>query len=301
MRRPPSQWETFLTEELALRGDDPQRADRGTWPGHGRRSFRCAVIGAGASGLAAAHRLAPGRLEVTVLEKNTDVGGTWLENVYPGCRVDVPNQLYSFSFAQTNDWVSRFSAQPDLLAYLHGVAKELGLGECIRFGCEVTEARFDEHSGHVAARPACGRRRRPPPRSSTPWSARWASSIAPPFRPSTARTTSRARRSTRPPGTTRSRVAGRRVAVIGTGASAAQFVPCIVDDVAHLDVYQRTPPWLLPTENYGDPFPAEFLDLLTLAAGLRPVGPFVAVLDHARGTARARPGWIRTGTGTPRR
>ena len=68
-----------------------------------------------------------------MFEKNGDVGGTWLENVYPGCRVDVPNQLYSFSFAQTNDWVSRFSAQPDLLAYLQSTAKDLGLGECIRF------------------------------------------------------------------------------------------------------------------------------------------------------------------------
>ena len=55
-----------------------------------------------------------------MFEKNDDVGGTWLENVYPGCRVDVPNQLYSFSFAQTNDWMSRFSPQPDLLAYLRG-------------------------------------------------------------------------------------------------------------------------------------------------------------------------------------
>ena len=64
-----------------------------------------------------------------MFEKNADVGGTWLENVYPGCRVDVPNQLYSFSFAQTNEWASRFSAQPDLLAYLQGVAKELGLGD----------------------------------------------------------------------------------------------------------------------------------------------------------------------------
>ena len=86
-----------------------------------------------------------------MFEKNADVGGTWLENVYPGCRVDVPNQLYSFSFAQTNDWVSRFSAQPDLLAYLQATAKELELGECIRFRSEVTEARFDDdHAALVA-------------------------------------------------------------------------------------------------------------------------------------------------------
>ena len=80
----------------------------GTFVAHGRcrgnGGFRCAVIGAGASGLAAAHRLRQAGIAVTVFEKNSDVGGTWLENVYPGCRVDVPNQLYSFSFAQTNDW-----------------------------------------------------------------------------------------------------------------------------------------------------------------------------------------------------
>ena len=161
------------------------------------------MIGAGASGLAAAHRLRQAGIEVTVFEKNADVGGTWLENVYPGCRVDVPNQLYSFSFAQTNDWASRFSAQPDLLAYLQGMAKELGLGECIRFRCEVTEARFDDDRGawQLALRAGDGTRRHES--ASTPWSARWASSTGPRSPPSPAGTTSPARRSTRPPGTSR--------------------------------------------------------------------------------------------------
>jgi len=255
------QWEAFLSEELALEGSDP-RAPSWRLDEMGG-SFRCAVVGAGASGLAAAHRLRQAGVAVTVFEKNPDVGGTWLENVYPGCRVDVPNQLYSFSFAQTNDWVSRFSAQPDLLAYLQGVAEELGLGECIRFGCEVTEARFDEDAsawsltlraadgttarevfdGVVCAvgqlnRPSfpqiAGRERFAGPSFH---SASWDDSVE---------------------------LAGRRVAVIGSGASAAQFVPCLVDEVDHLDVYQRTPPWLLPTENYGDPFSAEFHDLLAL-------------------------------------
>ena len=146
-------WEHFLTEELALEGSDPRtptwhmsRLD-GPSPSASSSSFRCAVIGAGASGLAAAHRLRQAGVEVVVFEKNADVGGTWLENVYPGCRVDVPNQLYSFSFLQTNDWASRFSAQPDLLAYLQRVVKDLDLGECIRFSSEVTEARFDEETG----------------------------------------------------------------------------------------------------------------------------------------------------------
>jgi len=257
------QWEAFLTEELALAGTDPRRPSWRLDELGAGATFRCAVIGAGASGLAAAYRLRQAGVDVTVFEKNGDVGGTWLENVYPGCRVDVPNQLYSFSFAQTNDWVSRYSAQPDLLAYLQGTAKELGVGECIRFASEVTEARFDDEArvwslrvrggdgteraeafdGIVCAvgqlnRPSfpaiAGRERF---RGPSFHSAAWDDGVE---------------------------LAGRRVAVIGTGASAAQFVPCLVDEAARLDVYQRTPPWLLPTENYGDPFPPEFHDLLRL-------------------------------------
>src|ERR1700735_4702199 len=119
-------WEDFLTEERALEGSDPRQP---SW--HMRDvegDFRCAVIGAGASGLAAAHRLRQAGGAGTGFEKSGDVGGTWLENVSPGCRVDVPNQLYSFSFAQSNDWASRFSAQPDLLAYLQATAGTLQLG-----------------------------------------------------------------------------------------------------------------------------------------------------------------------------
>jgi 4-hydroxyacetophenone monooxygenase len=220
------------------------------------------VVGAGASGLAAAHRLRQAGVDVTVYEKNADVGGTWLENVYPGCRVDVPNQLYSFSFAQTNDWASRFSAQPDLLAYLRKVAKELSLTERIRFACEVTEARFDAEAG--------------------PWCLTVSPADGPAFvekfdavvcavgqlnRPSFPDIAGRERFG----GPSFHSAAwddtvdleGRRVAVIGTGASAAQFVPRLVSEVAHLDLYQRTPPWLLPTENYNDPFPTEFHDLLS--------------------------------------
>jgi 4-hydroxyacetophenone monooxygenase len=257
-------WEGFLSEELALEGTDPRRpswrtADLGS-------DFRCAVIGAGASGLAAAHRLRQAGVVVTVFEKNGDVGGTWLENVYPGCRVDVPNQLYSFSFAQTNDWVSRFSAQPDLLAYLRSTAKDLGLGECIRFRSEVTEARFDEVAAEWSLTvrgadgtettevvdgivSAVGQLNRPSfpaiqgqDRFAGPsfHSAAWDDTVE---------------------------LADQRVAVIGSGASAAQFVPHLAGVVGHLDVYQRTAPWLLPTDNYANPFPPEFLELLRLLPG----------------------------------
>jgi 4-hydroxyacetophenone monooxygenase len=254
-------WEAFLTEELALEGSDPREPSWRMTDVEG--DFRCAVIGAGASGLAAAHRLRQAGVTVTVFEKNSDVGGTWLENVYPGCRVDVPNQLYSFSFAQSNDWASRFSAQPDLLAYLQATAETLQLGQCIRFRSEVTEARFDDTTrewsltvqtagdaesaeafdGIVCAvgqlnrpsfPPIAGRERFAGPSFH---SAAWDDTVE---------------------------LAGQRVGVIGSGASAAQFVPHLAGTVGHLDVYQRTPPWLLPTANYGDPFSPEFHHLLGL-------------------------------------
>jgi 4-hydroxyacetophenone monooxygenase len=254
-------WEAFLTEELALEGSDPREPSWRLAESEG--VFRCAVVGAGASGLAAAYRLRQAGVAVTVFEKNDDVGGTWLENVYPGCRVDVPNQLYSFSFAQTNDWVSRFSAQPDLLAYLQSTAKDLGLGECIRFRSEVTEARFDdivrEWSLTVRAGDgtevtevvdgivcAVGQLNRP----SFPAIDGQEHFAGPSFHSAAWDDTVE--------------LAGKRVGVIGTGASAAQFVPHLTGEVGHLDVYQRTPPWLLPTDNYGDPFPPDFHDLLRL-------------------------------------
>ena len=255
------QWSDFLVEELALAGTDPRAPSWRLQEIAPSRDFRCAVIGAGISGLAAAYRLRQAGFTVTVFEKNDDVGGTWLQNVYPGCRVDVPNQLYSFSFAQSDAWVGRYSAQPDLLAYLRRVTEELRLHSCIRFSTEVTEARYEadtqrwvveirradgtttsEHADALVS--AVGQLNRP----SFPaiagrdsfggpsfHSAEWDDSVS---------------------------LDGRRVAVVGTGASAAQFVPAVADAAAHLDLYQRTPPWLMPTENYRDPFPPAYHSLL---------------------------------------
>jgi 4-hydroxyacetophenone monooxygenase len=254
------QWLGFLSEELALPGTDLRAPGWHLSEDAPGQSFRCAVVGAGVSGLAAAYRLRQAGVSVSIFEKNVAVGGTWLENVYPGCRVDVPNQLYSFSFAQSNDWVSRFSAQPDLLAYLQKVAGDLQLDGLIEFSTEVTEATFEEQTQQWlvevrgpggtrtervdAVISAVGQLNRPsfPAiagrgsfRGPSFHSAAWDHGVA---------------------------LEGRRVAVVGSGASAAQFVPLVVDQVAHLDLYQRTPPWLLPTDNYGDPFPVEFHDLL---------------------------------------
>ncbi len=271
------QWEGFLTEELALEGTDPRAP---SWhldelaeladSAEPLLSYRCAVIGAGASGLAAAYRLRQAGVAVTVFEKNADVGGTWLENVYPGCRVDVPNQLYSFSFAQTNDWASRFSAQPDLLAYLQGLAKALGLGACIRFRSEVTEARYDDqaHRWTLTVRTGTGT---DPDADASETTEEFDAVVCavgqlnrPSFPAIEGRETFTGESFHSAAWDDTIELAGRRVAVIGTGASAAQFVPLIAAETAHLDLFQRTPPWLLPTDNYGDPFPPEFHDLLNI-------------------------------------
>ena len=169
-----------------------------------RRRFRCAVIGAGASGLAAAYRLRQAGVTVTVFEKNADVGGTWLENVYPGCRVDVPNQLYSFSFAQTNDWASRFSAQPDLLAYLQGTGQGARPRRVHPLPQRGDRGALRRDGATLGAHRARRDGSRDGTRNSTRSSARWDSSTGRPFPPSPARTPSPAPRSTRPPGTTRS-------------------------------------------------------------------------------------------------
>jgi 4-hydroxyacetophenone monooxygenase len=287
-------WESFLLEELALPGSDP-RAPSWRVDDVGR-PFRCAVIGAGASGLVVAHRLRQAGVDVTVFEKNDAVGGTWLENVYPGCRVDVPNQLYSFSFAQTNEWASRFSAQPDLLAYLQRVADQFGLSGCIRFGTEVTEARFDGATGewHLTLRPgpagdaavfdgvvcAVGQLNRPS-FPAIPGRARFA---GPSFHSAA--------------WDEGVELAGRRVAVIGSGASAAQFVPLIADDVGHLDLYQRTPPWLMPTENYSDPLPPEFHELVRLVpiyGRWERLSQFWMLHEGLLSAARVDPAWESVG------
>ncbi|MBI2710740.1 MAG: NAD(P)/FAD-dependent oxidoreductase [Actinobacteria bacterium] len=238
----------LLAEELALEGSDvraPGWSAAALAPG---RTLRVAVIGAGMSGLAAAHRLRQAGVEVVVLEKNADVGGTWFENTYPGCRVDVPNHLYSYSFAQTGDWPQHFSTQDVLLEYFRRCADDLDLRPLIRFGTEVLGADFDDAAASwtVRTRSAAG--------EETLRVDAVVSAVGQLNRPSFPDIPGRDR--FRGPSFHSARwdhdvdLDGRRVAVIGTGASAAQFVPAIAPLAGHLTVFQRTPPWLIPTPNY---------------------------------------------------
>jgi 4-hydroxyacetophenone monooxygenase len=241
----------LLEEELAHGGED-RRAP--TWraaelaPG---RHLDVVVIGAGMSGLLAACRLQQVGIAYTVLERSDDVGGTWHDNTYPGCRVDNPNHNYSYSFAQRHDWPLHYSTQDVLWGYFRDFAEVFGLREHIRFGTEVLSAVWSDddrrwtlrvrHDGVEeelsadAVVSAVGQLNQPLyPETIDSFgsfegpafhSARWDHTVD---------------------------LAGKRVAVIGTGASAVQIIPAIAEDVGELVVLQRTPPWLAPTPDYHD-------------------------------------------------
>ncbi|MBE0609881.1 MAG: NAD(P)/FAD-dependent oxidoreductase [Dehalococcoidia bacterium] len=241
----------LLLEELGPEGEDPRAP---AWRKDPKVPFTVAIIGAGMSGILAGIRLKQAGVPFVILEKNHDVGGTWLENTYPGARVDVSNAFYSYSFAQKTDWPKHYSTQDVLLDYFRDVAGEYGIREHVRFNTEVLEAAFDEASGTWRLRvrgangaeetvevqaviSAVGQLNRPKMpeikgmetfAGPSFHSARWDHSVD---------------------------LKGKRVVVIGTGASAAQFIPAIAPEVADLTVFQRTPPWLVPVPQYHDEVP----------------------------------------------
>ncbi|MFB4314512.1 flavin-containing monooxygenase [Actinomadura sp. 21ATH] len=198
------------------------------------------IIGSGFGGIGMAIRLRQhGYRDVVVLEKAGGLGGTWRDNTYPGAACDVPSHLYSFSFDRKTDWSRRFPPQNEILDYLRDTAREHGVLPWIRFGTEVTEARFDEDAGYwrlsttrgeLAARvvvSACGQLNRPVPppipgrgsfRGTAFHSARWDHGTD---------------------------LAGKRVAVIGTGASAIQIIPEIAREARRLTVFQRSAPYVI--------------------------------------------------------
>lgn len=215
----------------------PGAAEAAPLPGH----VRVAVIGAGFGGIGVAIALQrAGHADFVVLERATAVGGTWRDNSYPGCTCDVPSHLYSFSFAPNPDWTHSFSRQREIWDYLERVTDRYGLRRKIRFEVNVTEARWDaslsrwrirtsrgEMSADVLVS-AAGPLSEPklpdiPGLDSFPGevfhSSRWNHDFD---------------------------LAGKRVAVVGTGASAIQIVPEIQPEAGRLVLFQRTPAWVMP-------------------------------------------------------
>ncbi len=204
---------------------------------------RVAIVGAGFGGLGAAIRLErEGIDDVVVLERRDDVGGTWDANRYPGCACDVPSHLYSFSFATNPDWSRSFSRQSEIQRYLRGVADAHGVTERVRFGTPVEEARWDEAA-------LVWRLELPGGETLTAdvlvGATGALSEPALPDIPGVESFAGPVIHSADWPQDD-SVLDGARVAVIGTGASAIQFVPRIQPRVASMDVYQRTPPWIAP-------------------------------------------------------
>lgn len=219
--------------------------------------FHVLVVGAGLSGLAMARRLQEAGVPFSVVEKNPTVGGTWLENRYPGAAVDTPSNLYSFSFAPYR-WSSVFADRDELHRYLEELSQPVR--DAIEFETAVESMRFDEEAqswivttvrdGERTERvfsfviTAVGGLNRPKLPAidgledfggPVVHTARWPEDLS---------------------------VTGKRVGVIGNGASAMQVVPAIAEEVAHLDVFQRSPQWAAPFDQYQQPIPDPLKDLI---------------------------------------
>ncbi|MEU7814965.1 NAD(P)/FAD-dependent oxidoreductase [Pseudonocardia sp. NPDC049154] len=198
------------------------------------------IVGSGFAGLGAAVKLdEAGRRDFLILEKGDTLGGTWRDNVYPGCACDVESHLYSFSFFPNPEWTRTFARQPEIRAYLEATADRYRLRDRIRFGVHVTGAEWDGSAWDVRTSDGETLRARyvlfgtgalhDPAipeiegldrfRGTAFHSAQWDHGHD---------------------------LAGKRVAVIGTGASAIQFVPAIAPEVGRLTLFQRTAPWVLP-------------------------------------------------------
>ena len=202
---------------------------------------RVAIIGSGFGGVGTAIRLKQqGMDDFVVLERAGDLGGTWRDNTYPGCACDVQSHLYSFSFAPHPGWSRAFSPQPEIWEYLRRVAREHGVLPHVRFGHEVLSAAWDDGAKGWRIETAQG-----PVTASVLVMAQGAlSDPLVPDLPGLASFEGPAFHSSR--WDHGCDLAGKRVAVVGTGASAIQFVPAIQPTVGRLHLFQRTPPWIIP-------------------------------------------------------
>lgn len=254
----------LLNEQIVFGDDDPQTPAWTKQQLAPDRDFHVVIVGAGESGLLVAHRLKQAGVAFTIFEKNTEVGGTWWENRYPGCAVDINSFIYSYTFAQ-KAWPNYFARQGEVLAYLQQFAQERGLREHVRFSTEVLATTWDEASSQwqVRVRDAhgehllkanlvvsgVGQLNRPafpniPGRETFKGasfhSARWVHDVD---------------------------LRGKKVGVIGTGASAVQFLPHVAEQAAELSLFVRTVPWLLPTPLLRQPVEADVHWLLEQVPG----------------------------------
>jgi cation diffusion facilitator CzcD-associated flavoprotein CzcO len=209
------------------------------------------VVGAGFGGIAAAVELrSRGVTDLTVLEKADRVGGVWRDNTYPGAACDVPSSLYSYSFAPNPDWPRRYAEQPDILAYIDRVAREEGITDLVVTGTEVTEAQWEESTRRWTLRTRRGAEPGPTYTAEVVVFAQGQlSRPAVPDLPGREEFSGPAFHSAEWDHT--QQWEGKRVAVIGTGASAIQFVPHLARLARHVTVFQRSAPYVVPKPDRG--------------------------------------------------
>jgi len=239
----PPEYVPLAIEEAALAEEDPRRFEWGSRPAPKvLEDFHVLVIGGGFGGVCAGIRLGQAGIPYTICEKNAEIGGTWHENSYPDLRVDVPNHFYSYSFEHNPDWSNYFSMRDELKAYIEGVSDKHGVGANVRLRTEVLRADYDESSARWKVRirseggqeevvsanaviSAVGMLNRPQTPDITGLdsfegrcfhSSSWQHDLD---------------------------FTGKRVGVIGTGASAMQFVPRVAEKAGHLTVFQRSAHW----------------------------------------------------------
>lgn len=251
----PDYWPS-LKHELDLAPDKNGAPDFAYADLAGDRELAVLVVGAGISGIAASYRLRQAGVPFTVIDAAPELGGTWWKNRYPGVRLDTPTFAYSYSFAQKVDWPHRYAEGAEIRDYLLEVAERAGITEHLELDTRLERARWDDEAArwtvtlsgpngtehrHVDVLiSALGQLDRP---------------RIPDF-PGLDTFAGRAVHSQDWDETVD--VAGKRVVVVGTGASAYQIVPAISDAVSHLTVFQRSAPWMIPADDYHEPLAASF-------------------------------------------
>jgi 4-hydroxyacetophenone monooxygenase len=283
----------MLGEELALGDTDPRAPQWRKGDLDPGRPFRVAVVGAGMSGIVAAIRLQQAGVPYVVFEKNADVGGTWLENNYPGCRVDVPNHFYSYSFAPRDDWPCYYSPQSELLDYFRACVDDFEIAKNVRVGTEVSSIEYDESS---ASWTLC--LRRADGSEDTHTAEAVVSAVGQLNRPQYASIEGRQR--FKGPSFHSAQwdaavdLRGKRVGVIGTGCSAAQLVPIVAEQAAHLEIFQRTPNWMFFVPRYREAVPAGLRWLLRNVPSYREwyrFWLFWRIAETLRPLAEVDPAW----------
>ncbi|MEE3064490.1 MAG: NAD(P)/FAD-dependent oxidoreductase [Actinomycetota bacterium] len=245
----PDDYQSLVAEELDLDGADPRRP--AAIPAERAAELPVLVVGCGESGLLAGVRLQQANLGFTIVEKNAGPGGTWWENSYPGARVDVANHFYCYSFEPNNDWTHFFAEQNELQHYFTKVMNKHDLAEHIRWNTEVLGAEWDDDAGiwNVTLRDAAGQ-------TSTLQVRALITAVGQlnrPQIPDFAGADTFAGPSFHSAAWDHSvDLSGKRVALIGAGASGFQIAPAIAGDVEHLTVFQRSAQWMFPNAMYHD-------------------------------------------------